>query len=140
MVAEGVHHSGHRSEQAEDRREVGDRGQDAEEAFEFRDFKLARLLHDFAQLRARRVVANDGRMNDPCDWPGRARGLMECFGKIPPRDEIGEPLKKLADMNRRAMEIEQPLREDSDRNDAADQNGPHQQSTLLDVIDHPEPS
>jgi hypothetical protein len=34
------------------------------------------------------------------------------------------------------MQIKEPLSEDSDRNDAASQDRPHQQTTLLDVVDH----
>jgi hypothetical protein len=34
------------------------------------------------------------------------------------------------------MQVEEALREDSDGNHTASQNGPHEQATLLDVVDH----
>jgi hypothetical protein len=38
------------------------------------------------------------------------------------------------------MKIKKPFREDGDRDDTADQNWPHEQTTRLDVIDHAETS
>jgi hypothetical protein len=34
------------------------------------------------------------------------------------------------------MQIQQPFREDGDRDDATRQDRPHEQAALLDVIDH----
>jgi hypothetical protein len=39
-------------------------------------------------------------------------------------------------VNRSSVKIKQALGKDGDRDDAAAQNWPHQQSALLDVIDH----
>jgi hypothetical protein len=63
---------------------------------------------------------------------------MQRFGKIAPLEQVGESLQKLAHVNRGAMKVKKPFREDGDRDDAADQDGPHEQTTLLDVIDHAE--
>jgi hypothetical protein len=45
-------------------------------------------------------------------------------------------LEKFADVNRSAVKIKKPLRKNTDRDDAANQDRPHEQTTLLDVIDH----
>ena len=59
MRPEGVDHSSDRAEQAEQRREISERGEDAEKAFELRHLELSGFLDDLAQLRAGRIVAND---------------------------------------------------------------------------------
>src|SRR5438105_9247187 len=61
---------------------------------------------------------------------------MQRLGEVSPLDQVGEPLQELANVNRRAVQIEEPLCEDRDGNDAAGQNRPHEQAALLDVIDH----
>jgi len=61
---------------------------------------------------------------------------MERFGEVAPLHQVGETLEKFSDVNRRAMKIEKPLGENGDRDDAANQDRPHEQTTLLDVIDH----
>jgi hypothetical protein len=81
-------------------------------------------------------MPDDGGMNHPRDRPGRAGALMQCLGEIAPLYQIGKTLEEFADMNRRAMKVEESLRKNADRDDAADQNRPHEQTTLLDVIDH----
>jgi hypothetical protein len=65
---------------------------------------------------------------------------MQGFGEILPLHQIRQTLEKLADVNRRPMKIKKPFRKNGDRDDAADQNWPHEQTTLLDVIDHAETS
>ncbi len=61
---------------------------------------------------------------------------MQGLGKVAALQQIGKALEKFADVNRGAMKIEEAFREDPDRDDAADQDGPHEETTLLDVIDH----
>jgi hypothetical protein len=61
---------------------------------------------------------------------------MQSFCEIAPLHEIGKPLQEFPDVNRSAVKIKEPLCENGDRDDAADQNRPHEQTTLLDVIDH----
>ena len=66
----------------------------------------------------------------------RPGGFMQGFGKIAALDQIGQSFQELAHMNGRAMQIKKPFRENSNRDDAADQDGPHQQPALLEVFDH----
>jgi len=61
---------------------------------------------------------------------------MQRLGEVAPLHQIREPLQELTDVDGRAMQIEEPLGEDGDRDDAASQNRPHQQTALLDVVDH----
>jgi hypothetical protein len=61
---------------------------------------------------------------------------MERFGEIAALKEIRKSLEKFTDVNRGAMQIEQPFRKDRDGNDAAREDGPHEETTLLDVVDH----
>ena len=61
---------------------------------------------------------------------------MQRLGEVSTLDQVGEPLQELADVNRRAVQIEKSLCENRDGNDAAGQNRPHEQAALLDVIDH----
>ena len=63
---------------------------------------------------------------------------MQGLSKIAALDQIGQAFQELAHMNGGPMQIKKPFREDGDRDDAADQDGPHEQTTLLDVIDHAE--
>ena len=134
--AEGVDHSRDCSEQAEERREKSERGEDAEESLELRHFQLSRFLHDLAQFRAWRIVADDGGMNDARDRPRCAGRFVQRFGEIAALNEIGKPLQEFADVDGGAMEIKEALGENRDRHDAADQDRPHEQPALLDVIDH----
>jgi hypothetical protein len=39
-------------------------------------------------------------------------------------------------VDRRSMQVKEALGEDGDRNDAASQNWPHQQTAFLNVINH----
>ena len=75
-------------------------------------------------------------MNHPGDRTRCAGRFVKRFGEIPALDQIREPFEKFADVNSRAMEIEPPLQENGDGDDAAGQNRPHQQSALLNVINH----
>ena len=61
---------------------------------------------------------------------------MERFREVAPRDQVRQPLQKFAHVNGSAVKIEQPLGENGDRDHAADQDRPHEQTALLDVIDH----
>ena len=61
---------------------------------------------------------------------------MQRLGEVASLYQVREPLQELTDVDGRAMQIEKPLCKDSDCDDAASQNRPHQQATLLDVIDH----
>jgi len=61
---------------------------------------------------------------------------MESLGEIASLEEIRKPLEKFADVNGGRVELEQPLGENSDRNHSAGQNGPHEEPTLLHVVDH----
>ena len=81
-------------------------------------------------------MPDDRGVNDARDRSRRAGRFMQRLGEIAPLDEIGEPLEELADVDGGAMQIEEPLGENSDGNDAASQDGPHQQAALLDVVDH----
>jgi hypothetical protein len=61
---------------------------------------------------------------------------MKRFGEIGALKKVRETLEKFANVNGGAMQIEQPLGENRDGDDAARQDGPHEQATLLDVVDH----
>src|SRR5437899_5560869 len=61
---------------------------------------------------------------------------MEGLGEIAALKKIRKALEKLAHVDAGAMQIQKPLGENRDGNDAACQDGPHEQSTLLDVVDH----
>src|SRR5947207_13270491 len=61
---------------------------------------------------------------------------MEGLGEVAALDEIGEALEEFAHVDGGAVEVEESLGKDGDGDDAAGQNGPHEQATLLDVIDH----
>src|SRR5207247_3802776 len=53
---------------------------------------------------------------------------------------VGQPLQELAHVNGGAMQIKKPFRDHGNRDDAANQDGPHQQPALLEVFDHGPPS
>jgi hypothetical protein len=61
---------------------------------------------------------------------------MERFREIAALDEIRQALEKFAYVNGSAMQVKEPLCEDSDGDHAANQDGPHEQAALLDVVDH----
>ena len=83
-------------------------------------------------------MPDDGGVNNPRHRARRAGAFMQRFGEVAPLHEVGETLEEFADVNRRAMKIKESFRENGDRDDAADQDRPHEQTTLLDVIDHAE--
>jgi glucose-6-phosphate-specific signal transduction histidine kinase len=61
---------------------------------------------------------------------------MQCLGEITTSNKIRKSLQELAYVNRGTMQVEQAFGENSNRDDAAAQNWPHQQAALLDVINH----
>ncbi len=81
-------------------------------------------------------MVDDRGVNDAGDGSRRAGGFMQRLGEVPPLQEVREPLQELPDVDGGAVQIEEALCEDRDGNDAASQNRPHQQATLLDVVDH----
>src|SRR5215831_14865589 len=81
-------------------------------------------------------MVNDGGVNDTGDRTGSASGFMERFGEVAALDKIGETLEEFADVDGGAVEVKETFSEDGDGDDAAGENGPHEQATLLDVIDH----
>jgi hypothetical protein len=96
---------------------------------------LSGFLHDLAKFRARRIMDDRG-VNDSRD---RARGsgrLVQGLGEVAALDQVSEPLQKLAHVDGGAVQIKEPLGKNRDGNDAARQDGPHEQAPLLDVVDH----
>ena len=81
-------------------------------------------------------MANDRGMNNASDGPRCAGTFMECFSEITPLHKIRKPLEEFTDMDRRPVKVKKPFRKNGNSKDAADQDGPHEQTTLLDVIDH----
>ena len=81
-------------------------------------------------------MADDGRVNDARDGTGGAGAFMQRLGKVAPLHQVRKALEELADVNGRAMKIKKTFRKNGDRDDAAGQDGPHEKTTLLDVIDH----
>src|SRR6478752_9730497 len=77
-------------------------------------------------------------MNHSRHRAGRAGGLMQTLSEISTADQVRESFQKLAYMDGRAVKIKKTLRKNSNRDNAADQNWPHQQSAFLDVINHAE--
>src|SRR5439155_156688 len=65
--------------------------------------------------------------------PGR---FMERLSEIASPNQIRQSLQEFAHVNRGPMEVEEALGKNRDRDDATNQNWPHQQATLLDVINH----
>jgi hypothetical protein len=61
---------------------------------------------------------------------------VQGFGKIAALDQIGQAFQELAHVNGRAMQIKEPFRDNGNRDDAANQDGPHQKPALLEVFDH----
>jgi hypothetical protein len=61
---------------------------------------------------------------------------MKCLSEIAPTNQIRQSLQELAHINRSAVKVEEAFGKDRNRDDATAQNGPHQQSALLDVINH----
>jgi hypothetical protein len=61
---------------------------------------------------------------------------MQRLGEIAALNQIGKSLQEFTNVDSGAMQIEKPLRENADGNNAASQDRPHQQTALLDVIDH----
>src|SRR4029077_17470924 len=134
--AEGVDHSSDRAEQTKERREKSERRQHAEKSLELWHFQLSGFLYDLAQLRSRHIVPKKRSVNNTRDRTRRSRRLVQCLGEIAALNEIGKTLEKFSDVNRRPMQIEKAFRENRDRYDTAGKDGPHQQSPLLDVINH----
>src|SRR5205814_7597371 len=62
--------------------------------------------------------------------------FMQCLGEITTSNKIRKSLQELAYVNRGTMQVEQAFGENSNRDDTAAQNWPHQQAALLDVINH----
>jgi hypothetical protein len=50
---------------------------------------------------------------------------VQCFREIAALDQIGQAFQELAHMNGRPMQIKKPLPEHGNRNDAANEDGPH---------------
>jgi hypothetical protein len=75
-------------------------------------------------------------MDDTRDRSGRARTFVEGLGVIVPLHKIRKPLEEFTDVDRRSVKVKKPFRKNGDSKDAADEDGPHEQTTLLDVIDH----
>jgi len=71
-------------------------------------------------------VPNNRGMNDSRYWPGRTSRFVQRFSEIPPSNQIPEAFQEFAHMNRRTMKIKKALREYSNGDDTAGQNGPHQ--------------
>jgi hypothetical protein len=65
-------------------------------------------------------------MNDSRYRSGRTSRFVERFSEIPTSNQIPEAFQEFAHMNRRPMKIKKALREYSNGDDAAGQNGPHQ--------------
>src|ERR1051326_300571 len=61
---------------------------------------------------------------------------MQCLGEIAAPNEVRQSFQEFTNMNASAVQIKEALGKHSYRDDAAAQNRPHQQSALLDVIDH----
>src|SRR5439155_13398686 len=98
------------------------------------------FLDDFAQFRSREIMPDNCGVNHARHRPGCAGGFMQGFGKIAALDQVGQPLQELAHVNGGAMQIKKPFRDHGNRDDAANQDGPHQQPALLEVFDHGPPS
>src|SRR5260370_4025329 len=60
------------------------------------------------------------------------------FRKVSFSDQIGQALKKLAQINGHTVEVKKSLRKDSNGNNATNKDEPHQWPSFLHVVDHPE--
>jgi len=134
--SEGVDHSRHRSEQAKQWREKSQRRQNAKKALEFRNLQLPRFLHNFAQLRPRRIMPQKRGVNHARDRAGRPGRFVQRFREIAALDQIRKSFQEFTDVDGGAVQIKEALGEDSDGDNATGQNRPHEQSALLDVINH----
>ena len=61
---------------------------------------------------------------------------MQRLSEIATPNQVRQSLQEFADMNAGAVQVKEALGKNSDRDDAAAQDWPHQQSAFLDVIDH----
>jgi hypothetical protein len=81
-------------------------------------------------------MPDNGRVNNARDWSRRAGRFMERFREVAPLHEVGKTLEELAHVDGSPMQVKEPLGKDRHGNHAANQDGPHEQAALLDVVDH----
>jgi hypothetical protein len=93
-------------------------------------------MDDIAKFGARRIVPDYRGVNHPRDRPRRPGRLMQRLSEIAPPDDIRETLQKFTDMNCCSVQVEQAFKKNRNGDDAAGQNWPHQQTALLNVVDH----
>ena len=81
-------------------------------------------------------MTDDGGVDDPRDGRGAARTFHLRLGKAPVLDEILQPAHELADAQRDPVEVAGALQEGGAREDATEEDQPHQGATLLHIVDH----
>jgi hypothetical protein len=65
-------------------------------------------------------------MNDPRYWTWRSGRFVQRFREIAAPNKIRETLQEFADVDCRPMQVKETLAKNSDRDDTARQNWPHQ--------------
>ena len=80
-------------------------------------------------------MAQNGGVNDPCDWRGKTGALHLGFGKAIMLDQVGQTSHEFAQADGDAMEVCDALEEDGSRQHATKQNEPHERPSLLHVFD-----
>ena len=108
----------------------------AEVALEPRHLELPGFLHDFLQVRARLLVADNGGVDDAGDRPGGAGALVEGLGIVLLPNQVREALEELTDVDRRAVEEEKAFGEDADGQEGTGEQEPHQGAALAEEVDH----
>jgi hypothetical protein len=81
-------------------------------------------------------VPNKRSENDPRDRPGRTLAFHPRLGEAPVLEQRGQAAKEFTDANLRAMKVNNAFEKHRSCKDAAEENKPHQRSTLLHVFGH----
>src|SRR6202043_1206979 len=96
-----------------------------------------RFLNDFPQLGTRQMMTCQRCVDHSSDRYRSGLTFHTRFCEVPFSDQVGQPLQKFAQINRRTMKVQKPLSKEGDGNNATKQNEPHQRPSLLHVVNHP---
>jgi hypothetical protein len=102
---ERLNQTGHGPEQSDERTDVPDGNEQTKVSLQPRNLQLPGFLNDFSKLRSRQMVPDERRMDNSGNGHRSGLTLNARLRKVSFSDQIGQALKKLAQINVRAVEV-----------------------------------
>lgn len=111
-AGESIEKADEGAKEANERADVSDGIQEAEESFEAGDFELASLLDDFFELLPRCVMTEEGGVDDAASGDAGGDAFLKCLSEVSAADEGGEAGEEFADVHAGAVKVGQTLKKD----------------------------